>query len=153
MGALVSSVWSGDTSNPYGGLTFTYQLSNDPSSISDIGIFRLGNYFNTKTDLGYNGMGVIPLAAGRYNESTDITLINFTFGSNYPSDPWLKPGLSTPTFVIQTDSQVWDIGRASLSGGFGFGNVTTFAPSAVPEPATLGLAISSLVVFANRKRF
>lgn len=147
-GSLASSVWIGDTSNPYGGLTFTYQLSNDSSSPRWIESFNIANYSGLQTDVGYNGVGTVPMTVWRAD-----TRVFFRFGSNSSSDPWLREGLTSATLIIQTDSQVWDVGSARVNGTDGWSEgIRVFAPGAVPEPATLGLAIIGFSLLAVRKR-
>ena len=146
-GTLTSSVWSGDTSNPYGGLTFTYLLTSSPTSIHTIDRFTLNSFAGLLTDVGYNGAGVVPIRAIR--PSSD--LIAFVF-ENAMVQPTLTPGSSSATLVIQTSSLYWAIGNGSVIDG-ATANVSAFAPLAVPEPATaavLGLGLTALLF--RRKR-
>lgn len=147
-GTLTSSVWSGDTSNPYsGGLTFTYQLTSSSTSIHTIDRFTLNSFAGLLTDVGYNGAGIVPIRAIR--PSSD--LIAFVF-ENALFQPTLTPGSSSATLVIQTSSLYWAIGNGSVIDG-ATANVSAFAPLAVPEPATaavFGLGLTALLL--RRKR-
>ena len=146
-GSLVSSVWTGDTSNPFGGLTFTYELSSSASSISSIDRLTLNRFAGFLTDVGYNGAGVVP---SRVNRTSDGELIAFVF-ENASFQPSLVPGSSSPVLVIQTDSPVWAIGNASVIDG-ATANVPVSVPLAVPEPTALGLVLVGVVALAARKR-
>ena len=64
-GTLTSKVWSGDTSNPHGGLTFTYELSNNLVSADPIDRFTLSSYAGFLVDASYNGPGIVPTAVQR----------------------------------------------------------------------------------------
>lgn len=150
-GSLVSSVWSGDTSNPYaGGLTFTYQISSDLSSANSIDRLTLTRFAGFLTDVGYNGTGTIPSRASR--PTTD--LIAFVF-EDVNFLPILAPGNTSPILVIQTDSLVWDTGNASIIDGATV-NVPVLVPVApliVPEPTTLALMALGAAALVARKRF
>jgi hypothetical protein len=141
-GTLTSSVWSGDTSNPYGGLTFTYQLTSALSSLHTIDRFTLNSFSGLLTDVGYNGAGIVPIRAVRPGSD----LIAFVF-ENALFQPTLGPGLSSATLVIQTDSLYWAIGSGSVIDG-ATASVSAFAPIAVPEPtsmALVGLGVAALL--------
>lgn len=146
-GSLVSSVWSGDTSNPFSGLTFTYQLSSSAGSLNSIDRLTLNRFAGFLTDVGYNGAGIVPARASR---TPTGELIAFVFEDAF-FQPALAPGSSSPTLVIQTDSPVYAIGNASIIDG-ATANVPAFVPQAVPEPATLGLVGIGLVAVATRKK-
>lgn len=146
-GTLTSSVWSGDTSNPFGGLTFTYQLSSALSSINSIDRLTLNRFSGFSTDVGYNGTGIIP---SRVSRTVNGDLIAFVFeDANFL--PTLAPGTSSPILVIQTSSSVWATGNASIIDGATV-NVAAFVPLAVPEPATAGLLLLGAAVLAIRRK-
>ncbi len=147
-GTLTSSVYSGDTSNPFGGLTFTYQLTSNPSSVNAIDRMTLNRFSGFQTDISYSDSGVVPIRATRTGGSGD--LIAFVF-ENASFQPILTPGSSSVLLVIQTDSTVWDIGNGSVIDG-ATANVPVFVPLAVPEPTTLALlALGAAALMARRK--
>ncbi|MGC3957843.1 MAG: PEP-CTERM sorting domain-containing protein [Verrucomicrobiota bacterium] len=146
--ASVSSVWAGDTSSPYTGLTFTYQLFSSSSSVNSIDRLTLNRFAGFQTDVGYNGSGIVPSRASR---TATGELMAFVFENAF-FQPTLTPGSSSPLLVIQTDSPVWAIGNASIIDG-ATANVPAFVPQAVPEPATLGLVVIGLATLATRKKF
>lgn len=146
-GSIVSSVWTGDTSSPFSGLTFTYQLFSSSSSANAIDRLTLNRFAGFLTDVGYNGLGIVPARASR---TLSGDLIAFVF-EDASFQPTLAPGNNSPILVIQTDSPVWAIGNASIIDG-ATANVPAFVPQAVPEPAALGLILVGFAALAVRKR-
>src|SRR5262245_29509473 len=63
-GTLISTVYSGDATNPYGGLTFTYQLINNAGSspVGDIDRLTINDYAGFAVDASYQSptTGVLP---------------------------------------------------------------------------------------------
>jgi len=146
-GSLLSSVYSGDTSNPYGGLTFTYQLSSLPSSVNAIDRLTLNRFSGVQADVSYTGAGIVPSRASR-TANGDLIAFVFEDGLFLPS---LVPGGSSPILVIQTSSQVYDIGNASIIDG-ATASVPTYTPLAVPEPTTLALSALGILALAARRK-
>lgn len=146
-GTLVSSVWSGDTSSPFSGLTFTYQLFSAGTSANAIDRLTLNRFAGFQTDVGYNGSGI---AYSRATRTLSGDLIAFVF-EDASFLPTLIPGNNSPVLVIQTDSPVWAIGNASVIDG-ATANVPAFVPQAVPEPTTLALVMTGLVALAARRK-
>lgn len=152
-GTLVSEVWSGDTSNPFGGLTFTYLLGNDSSSLDAIGRLTLSSFSNYQTDVSFftnaPGSGVIPLNAVRSagGDQIDFNLLSPSFQHN------LLPGQSTMLLVLQTSSQVYDIGNASIINSAVANAVALVPTTAIPEPGTLSLAVLAAVALAAQRKF
>ncbi len=149
-GTLLSQVWSGDTSNPYGGLTFTYVLSNDAtSSVNDpLNFMKLSRFDGFQTDVSFFGLGNVPTSVER---STALNLgrqISFEFAT--PTR--LQPGTSSAILIIQTDALAWQLGNASIIDD-AIANAFTLVPDvAVPEPTTLSLALVGIVGIALRRR-
>ena len=146
-GSLVSSVWSGDTSSPFSGLTFTYQLFSAGTSANAIDRLTLNRFAGFQTDVGYNGSGITYARATR-TLSGDLIAFVFEDASFLPT---LTPGNNSPVLVIQTDSPVWAIGNASIIDG-ATANVPALVPQAVPEPTTLAFALTGLVALATRRK-
>lgn len=150
-GNLVSSVWSGDTSNPFGGLTFSYQLHNDPNSLDAIGELNLSSFAGFLTDVGFNGPGVIPLAATRGGIPVPDSKISFLLLSPFPNlQDNLLPGQSTAMLIIQTDAWAYDRGNAAIINS-GTANTAALVP-VVPEPSTLALAALGLMAVAAMRK-
>src|SRR6185295_19080645 len=58
-GTLKSEVNDNDSTNPYGGLTFVYQISNDPGSLDPIHRLTINNFAGFLIDASYQpGSGV-----------------------------------------------------------------------------------------------
>lgn len=148
-GNLLSQVWSGDTSNPFGGLTFTYLLSNNASSPDAMGRLTLSSFSGHLTDVSFNGPGVVPLNTVRSSggDQIDFNLLSpLNFAHN------LVPGASTPTLILQTDSLVYNIGNASIINS-GVANAVALVPTTVvPEPTSLALAGLGLLALALRRK-
>lgn len=152
-GLLTSTVIAGDPSNPYGGLTFTYQISNNIGSAHEIDRLTLNGFFGFLADGSYQtpAAGQIPTLNDR-DSTGDV--IGFTFlGAPIGAGP-LLPGLTSALLVVQTDAPYHVLSTASIIDG----SVTTapiFAPSLiVPEPATITMAalgLGSLALVARRR--
>jgi hypothetical protein len=130
-GILFSSVYSGDTSNPWGGLTFIYQLfNNGPDAIERL---TLSSYAGFLTDVSYASTqgGIVPLNAVRTFAGNQIS-----FNFRDPAEQGtLLPGSHSTLLIIQTDSMVYQNSLAGVINS-STANAATFAPAAVPEPAT-----------------
>jgi hypothetical protein len=144
-GTLISTVWENDISNPFGGLTFTYQLTNSSASIHAVGLFNLTSFSGFETDVAYSGAGIAPLRARRVG--TD--LIRFFF-EDVLGDPTLTPGTGSTTLVIQTDATVFYSSIGGVIDG-STADVVTFAPTLVPEPGSLSLALLGLTALLHRR--
>jgi hypothetical protein len=140
-GDLVSSVIAGDASNPFGGLTFTYQytISSGPDSSGGI---SLGGFSGFATDVSYQipATDVIPVLATR---SVTGDNIDFTFA------PQVTPGQTTALLVVQTDSQVFDFGTSTVLDHTGSANISILTPTAVPEPMSIGITMLGLATLAG----
>lgn len=154
-GTLVSTVWSGDTSNPFGGLTFTYQLFNNGADA--IERLTLSSYAGFFTDVSYAGAAgapfisvgteVVPLNAVRTASGNQISF-NFRDAAEQAT---LIAGANSPLLIIQTDSQVWQNSIAGVINS-STANTATFAPAAVPEPATATLVVLGVVACLLERR-
>lgn len=152
-GTLVSTVWAGDLSNPFGpgALTFTYQLSNDALSGDPIDRFTLSSYAGFLVDASYQstppfGPVVIPSGVVRNLGGNQVS---FDFEGLFAGT--LVPGSSSPVLVLQTDSTSYQNSIAGVINSSTV-NVATFAPLAVPEPASAALVILGAVALTLRRR-
>jgi hypothetical protein len=145
-GTLTSKVWTNDSSNPFGGLTFTYELSNNLSSLDAIDRFTLSRYTGFQVDASYFGAGIVPTEVRRTGSGNQIS-----FDFSGPSEGILVQGTSSPVLILQTDSAVWQVSNAGVINSSTV-NVATFAPLAVPEPATAALFLLGAVALGMRRK-
>jgi hypothetical protein len=148
-GFLTSSVFTGDTSNPFGlnGLTFVYQLVNAPNSGDSIGRLTVSSFDNFLTDVSYNPTlpvgGTPPTLITR---SANGQVMGFDFVS-----PALAPNTAGANLVVQTNSTQFNPTFASVIDG-STAQVASFAPLPVPEPsAVAALALSALAIVRRRR--
>jgi hypothetical protein len=151
-GNLISSVYNGDVTSPFGptALTFTYEvvITNGPDAMTGISV---GPFTGFQTDVSFQlpssiGPGVPPFIISR--NLTGSQAVNFGFpGNNVP------PGLNSLLLVVQTDDQlpVFGLGSATISDDVGI-IVPALAP--VPEPASVGCFLLGFgaMIFARRFR-
>jgi hypothetical protein len=154
-GTLISKVWNNDASNPFGPgfLTFTYELRNDAVSPDPIDRFTLSSYAGSQvfqTDASYQGPGLLP-AIVPTSVVRNPTGNQISFNFTGPFQGTLLPGSSSPVLVIQTDSQGYQNSIAGIINSSS-ANVATFAPLAVPEPASAALLLLGGLAFAVRRK-
>ncbi|HWL95626.1 MAG TPA: PEP-CTERM sorting domain-containing protein [Phycisphaerae bacterium] len=142
-GTLTSSVISGDLSTPFaGGLTFTYLLTNDATSLHPQGRLTVNGYDGFLTDTSYQIPTTDTVPSMITRNISDVIGFNFFTG--------ISPGTQSALLVIQTDAPDYLVDIASVINGT-VTTVPSFAP--VPEPATLGmLALSGLALLGIRRR-
>jgi hypothetical protein len=152
-GTLISSVYSNDTSNPFGlgDLTFTYELilTNGPDSASAVSI---GSFAGFHTDVSYQipssiGPGFSPASVSRGPTGSQAVKFDFT-GNGY-----LPPGTNSALLVVQTDAGAWVFGNATVLDSNGSPNVQALTPTAVPEPACVALIAFGLSAVAGYRRW
>jgi len=154
-GTLISSVYTSDTSNPFGlaDLTFTYELfiTNGPDSASAVSI---GPFTGFQTDVSYQipssvGPGLPPSTISRGPTGSQAVKFDFT-GNGY-----LPPGTNSLLLVVQTDAKAWTFGNATVLDMNGSPNISALTPTTVPEPADIGLvalALGACAAYRRRKR-
>lgn len=145
-GTLTSKVWSNDASNPHGGLTFTYELSNNQSSADPIDRFTLSSYSGFLVDASYFGAGIVPTAVTRNSAGNQIS-----FNFSGVVEGILVQGASSPVLILQTDSTVWQDSIAGVINSSTV-NVATFAPLTVPEPTTAALVVLGALTLGLRRK-
>jgi len=145
-GTLISTVWSGDTSNPHGGLTFTYQLFNNSYSPDPIDRFTLSSFTGFLTDASYFGPGIVPTSVVRNPVGNQIS---FNFTGLFEGT--LVQGGNSAMLILQTDSAAWQNSLAGIINSSSV-NVATFAPVAVPEPTIAALLVLGAASLALRRK-
>ncbi len=145
-GTVISQVISGDSSNPYGGLTFTYSLSLNMFSSDSASEMTIGSYGGFVTDVSYNLIGG-EVAPSNFTRSTtgNGSVIRFSWSNG----GGIMPGQTGALIVVQTAAQAF----TSASGGVIDSqtvNISTLAP--VPEPGVASLFVAALGAFALWRR-
>ena len=163
-GTLTSEVISGDTSNPFGGFTFTYLLTNitGPNSIDRLTIPGYG-IPGTLTNASYQVPAlpgaILPTSFDRSAATESGNVIGTSFTPPPLGAGAIPPAGTSALIVIQTSANQERNSIASIIDG-STAQVATFAPLEVvsgPEPSTLVLSILGFaglgaVVRQRRKR-
>jgi hypothetical protein len=139
-GVLTSKVISGDPSNALGGLTFTYQITNDGvSGPNSIGRLSVADFTGWGDAASYqsSSVGVVPGSIDR-QPSGDVVGFNFLPTPLDPLTAFLAPLTGSRILVLQTDAPSYADVLASVIDG-GVTQAATYGPK-VPEPSTLVLA-------------
>lgn len=144
-GLLLTTVISGDATNPYGGLTFTYLVTNDLSSAHPLGRFTANGFDGWLTDASWQAPSVGTTPALINRPTADF--LGFTFLDGFGG--LIAPGKSSALLVIQTDAPSYVDNFASVIDGF-VATVPTYSPA--PEPATLALLTLGGLALAMRRR-
>lgn len=154
-GSILTQVLAGDPSNPFGGLTFVYTVSNDGVAGPDaIGRVTVESYSGFLTDVSYTtpGAGVAPALINR-SASGAGQVVGFNFFS-LAGDPFtglLAPGLSSRQLVIQTNAPAFTTGTMFLING-GITSAAVYAPALVPAPGALMLLTVAPLLGRRRRR-
>ena len=148
--SLVTTVIQGDTSNPFGGLTFMYELQGVMGTESINRLSILG-YDNIMVDASYRlpAAGAVPPAF--YDREFPGDALGVSFASPPIGPGPVEPGQSSATLVFQTNANTAVPSPAFLIDGATTG-VVTLAP--IPEPATVtlcGLGALGLAIAYRRR--
>lgn len=155
-GTLESVVIAGDPTNPWGGLTFAYMVSNNAGSTNDIGRLTVIDYTGWQTDASYQapGTSMPPLLLGgavppAYINRSTPDVVGFSF-AGFPLGPGvLRPGMSSTWLVVQTDAPRWVHTTAYVIDG-SIASVPSVGP--IPEPAALALLGLGTAFVLRRRR-
>lgn len=148
-GTLVSSVYNNDTTNPFGldRMTFTYQITSDPSSINLIARLSLGSYGGFATDASYQSS---PLLAPAFIDRPTAPVVGFSFQGPPVGPGALAPGQTTALLVVQTDAPAYGAILANVIDGGQANNIPSVGPT-IPEPGSLAV-IAGLAGLLVRRR-
>jgi hypothetical protein len=152
-GTLTSTVISGDASNPYGGLTFVYQVASVVGLPSgEIDRLTVNGYAGFLVDASYQSPPLAGLAPTVNNRDASGDVVGFSFIGLPLGAGTLQPGMTSALLVLQTDAQLYQPTIASVIDG-SVAMVASFSP-AVPEPGALALglfAIGAFLLCARRR--
>jgi hypothetical protein len=142
-GTLTSTVLSDDPTNPLGGLTFTYLLSDDVGSSGEIERVAVVSFAGVMVNVDFvPNTGDVPPAY--FNRSTgsgntvDSAFVNPPFGLGS-----LQPGQTSDLLVVYTNSQVFTASTALVSDGSGI-KVDTYATPALPGDVNFDGVVNGL---------
>lgn len=142
-GAVASAVVLDSTS---GGLDFLYAFSNDGSSTTSVDRMTLTDFTGFTTSVGQY-TSEFANGPDKVNRSTSGRII----GADYSQD-LIAPGSGSNVLVIYTNAHAYTQGNAALIGDTYTANAEVFAPTAVPEPASMTVLGLGIAAIARRKR-
>jgi hypothetical protein len=132
-------------------IDITYQVTNSASSTDVIEHVTGGDYSNFLTNVATtaNGGTAAPVNVNRSNIGPGRT-ISFNFPAGSP-DQSIQPGQMSNELIVYTNGSSYTTGTVGIidSGGT---TVAGFAPSAVPEPATMAMALTVLPALALARK-
>ena len=146
-GDLVSTVIAGDPSNPFGGLTFEYRVSNDAASINVNARLSVNGYTGFLTDGSFQipASGVIPA----YVDRPVADVVGFSFLGQPVGFGPIQPGQTSALLVVQTNATTYSNSFASVIDGT-IATIPTYAPA--PEPAAFVLLGLGGLALIRRRR-
>jgi hypothetical protein len=137
------------TDNNTGYLTFLYQFSVNSSSPDSIVRMSSTNFAGFTTDAGYYTsawftlMGPGSVAPDTVDRSFNGSVVGFNFNQG------VAPGTTTYLLAVVTNAHGWTTGSTQFQDG-GVATVKSYAPT-VPEPATMTLLASGLLMFGVKR--
>lgn len=150
-GTLTTYVLAGDTTNPYGGLTFVYVMHNNAGSANALARLTVNGYAGWLTDASYSTAPYLPAGTNPLfiDRQANGDSLGFSF-SNALGHSLVLPGTDSSFLVIQTNAPSFVANIANVIDG-AVTQVDTFAP-AIPTPGSAVLAVAGLVVASRRRR-
>lgn len=155
--------------NPLGGLTFVYQVSNDPTSLEYLDRLTPVGFTGFQTSVFYstqaltNGLGagaVAPSTAVRLLPTGNSLAFRFEAPGGIPGQGIVQNGQTTDVVVVRTNATNYMNSLEGISDGTTV-NVPSYAPAPggapVPEPASLvpfalgGLGLLGLIARKTRR--
>ena len=150
-GWMRSHVFRGHHANPFGGMTFTYEVVNFAESPQSISGFTVRGFAFSQLDVSFDldYEGVHPASISRDASGNSISIL-FDEREDDPLAGVVAPGTSNTFIVLHTDATAVRTGfLASIQGSEV--PIGVFAP--IPEPSSFWLLAVALVgVVASRRR-
>lgn len=138
-GSVTTTVIAGDTSNPLGGLTFTYQVTNHADSANVIAQLALAGFAGLLVDASYQipGEGTPPASISLSSTGNGIF---FAFLAGIGPGA-LDPGSSSAVLVLQTNASNYCRTKVSAIDG-SVGEAASYAPAVAADFDHSGLVDS-----------
>jgi hypothetical protein len=154
-GTLFSEVLANDPTNPLGGLTFEYLITNTTDGIGQIERLTVNSFSGFVTDAHYANLDVGGQIAPTYiDRSVDSATVGFSFSPAPFGVGTLAPGQQSALLVVYTNATEWSTTLASVIDG-SITQAASFAPNAtIPEPSSLvlaGMAVVGALVYRRRR--
>ena len=145
-GTVVSQVITGDSSNPYGGLTFTYSIFLNNFSSDSLSEMTVGSYGGFTANVSYDLTGS-EVAPSNFTRSTtgNGDTIRFYFSNS----GGLQPGQTGALVVVQTAALSFTPALGSVIDSQSV-NISTLAP--IPEPGIASLFVAGFGALALWRR-
>jgi len=148
-GTLISQVIAGDPSNPLGGLTFTYLLSNNAGSSNAIERLTVVGYAGWGTDVSYQTpVPALHLPPPTNDRDATGNVMGFSFSNpvnvgpplGFVGNGVLAAGDTSALIVIQTNAPSFQPTIENVIDG-SVTALNSYGPAtSIPEPSTLVLA-------------
>jgi hypothetical protein len=144
VGTLTTTVYKNDTSNPFGGLTFTYQIAVAPGSTPVTNLTDT-DFTNYLTDVSYQASS--PNVAPTTVTRTTADAIGWRFQA--AGNGQVGAGSLSSVLVVQTNAPSFGSIAGNVLGG---ATATPASLGPVPEPTSLAFLGTSAVLLYRRRR-
>lgn len=148
-GTLTTEVISGDTSNPLGGLTFTYSITTDVNNTHNISRFAVNGFSGYQTDMSF-AAGTGTIAPTLNDRDAGGNVVGYRFIGAPLGAGTIGAGATTNLMVVQTNATGFETQIAIVING-SVTAMNTLAPVVIPEPAS-ATAVLALAGLARRRR-
>ncbi len=142
-GTVESWVFSGDTFNPFGGLTFVYRINSAPTSTDTISSLGISGFAGLLADVVQD-----PAGGAFASAIADRSLDGNTIGWNFLGGGRIPAGASSFYLIVRTDGTTYHTGTAGVSDGTGATASPVCLPGAVPDGgsavALLGIGLAGI---------